>query len=376
MKLLRSFGAILAFIPCLAYAWSQDQVIVQGEPPLTRAMVDRARDFIEWVFEVPLTADQRKTIDEMIVEYWTEKREEDIQGTLQILEAANEIAALPADARASVRAQLQPLLVAELRKDDSAQSKWLMEIYDSAHKPLLPGNPPLTRQMSDAQAEMFAFMISEVTGEEFVPDKAYLDAWAQTLVKNYAKMNEAQRKEVAQAPIDWANLRYTWARVPEDQKAEARKLWAKQLESVIPASASQQALDKAVKRAEKALGGKSLEQVTQQDLNEAAQALEEAATVLAKEQGEESKKMSAQLKQTAAELRKAGAEKAAAASSGRGPGGATKGLQEAFARVQAEQASFSSMMNASMQMHYTRSNSINILGGNPMRYVNQFGTPY
>jgi hypothetical protein len=369
MKLIQCVLTILIFV---SFTVAQDKVLAKGEPPLTQAMVDRARDFLEWLFEAPLTAEQRTTVEVSIVSSWTNSKKEEIAGTLELIKSAEQIAQLPDEARASVRAQIQPEVVAGLRGESDPASKWMLSIYDAAHKPIAPGKPPLTRQMSDAQAEMFAFIIGEAAGQKVVTDKKFLNEWARSLVSTYAKMNEVQQKQIARAPIDWANLRFGWSRMNEQQRSESRKLWQIEFQTIIPESASQQKVNAALGRVEQILKGKTLDQVTAAQLNEVAKELDIAAKALGAEQSAESKKMIAQIKQTAAEFRNAAAAKNQPGATSKTSANVSKTMQQ----LQANQDSFRNMMNMSMQMNYSRVNSTNILGGNPYRYVNSFGNPY
>ena len=229
--------------------------------------------------------------------------------------------------------------------------------------------------MSDAQAEMFAFVLSEASGQRVNADKKFLDNWAATLAKQYAAMNVAQRKQITNAPIDWANLRFGWSKMTDAQRADARKNWKTELQAVVPQSAAQQKMNTAFARIEQIISGKSVDEVSAAELTLAAVELEKAAAALGAEPAAESKQIAAQIKQTAVALRNAAAEKSTSARTVTAASSSTNVAKE-FQRLQASQATFSNMMNMSMQTHYTRSNSINILGGNPYRYVNSFGNPY
>ena len=82
---------------------------------------------------------------------------------------------------------------------------WVLEIYYSAHTPIAQGNPPLTRQVADAYAEVNCFMISEVIGgEAFKPDKAFKDQLSSALIAEYRNFTPGATEGVLAAAADWA----------------------------------------------------------------------------------------------------------------------------------------------------------------------------
>ena len=86
MKIL---NCAVAVVLLGSISYSQGRVLVNGNPPLTQSMVDKGRDFIEWLFEAPLTAEQRRTVEASIIESWKTGDKEEIAGTLELLKSAD-----------------------------------------------------------------------------------------------------------------------------------------------------------------------------------------------------------------------------------------------------------------------------------------------
>jgi hypothetical protein len=99
------------------------------------------------------------------------------------------------------------------------------------------GTPPLTRQMTDAYAELLGFMIGQVTrGVAATPtpsDRAYV---ARTLAATYASRTAEERQQLRSIPSTWAKLRRTWPRLSQAQQATLRQQWAVQLGLSAPRS--------------------------------------------------------------------------------------------------------------------------------------------
>src|SRR5207244_668933 len=149
--------------------------------------------------------------------------------------------------REVVRRKLQPEILKQMRADkDNPDTKWLLEVYDATHKPIAPGDPPLTRQMSDAFAELACFMIGEVTAKKIDANQGFKEAWAAMMKQKYAGFNAEQQKTLGQIPELWATLRLAWEKAPEPEREKIRAQWKEQLKAFLPHSPEQIAAEKAM----------------------------------------------------------------------------------------------------------------------------------
>lgn len=93
-------------------------------------------------------------------------------------------------------------------------ARWALAVYESSHKIIAPGTPPLTRQGTDAYLETLFFMTGEVSGQQFIPDRKMKDDWAKKLAANYPKMSVGPKQQIAGMPLYASTMRMAW----EDHK--------------------------------------------------------------------------------------------------------------------------------------------------------------
>lgn len=356
-----------------------EEVLAKGRPNLTCQMVNQVREFLEWSFQAPLTREQRARIQSLMVADWKKGDKEAIEGTLEIVKLADQVAQLKPEERAVVRVKVQEELVKGLRaQKNDPDAQWLLSIYEKAHKPLAPGNPPLTRQMTDAQVEMFAFILSEALEQPVTPDATMKDDWAKQAAAQYAKLAPAQQKEIAGLPMQWAQLQFAWSRATPQERAEVRGAWKKALAGQLPPSNGFKTAERALKEIQKMLPpGKTIEALNPSQRKRAAALLEEAIAALKKDGGEQNLQTANQLSQIVSALRQPPAAASSGSSSRSSHAGSKKmSLSEIMWISQQSHQHFMNMMNMTMQQHYSNMNRINIGFGNPYRYVNSYGVPY
>ena len=120
-----------------------------------------------------------------------------------------------ADERDMIRTQVQPQLIKEFRRDKDPIAKWALAVSEKAQKPLVPGKPPLTRQVTDAYAELVAFLIDQsVPGAPFEVDGPFRDSVAKQLTSEWRRLKAPDRAELLKVPALWAAVRSTWPSVP------------------------------------------------------------------------------------------------------------------------------------------------------------------
>jgi hypothetical protein len=225
--LVAALTFFLLSVPSAALA-QKGGVLVPGSPPLTQEMADRFDRFLEWIFDVPFTREQHDSLQAELVAAWKKKDAEAIKGVGELLNLQEQLGKASDAERQAARGGLQAGLVEELRKDPKdPMNASLLAAYDAAHQPLAPGNPPLTRQMTDAFAEMMWFTLAEVMGEKEAPtpDKNFKDAWAAKITEKYASLEPAQQRSLADMPTAWAGLRLTWPKLTAAEKAKLRSQW-------------------------------------------------------------------------------------------------------------------------------------------------------
>lgn len=228
----------LAVVATAGWAFAQSPVLVQGQPPLTEETVGRFTEFFEWAFDVQLTAEQRQVLRKYTIDAWTQKKKSDMDDVVQVVQQQVELAKLDAQQRGFVRVKVEPELLAQMRSQpNEPMAKWALAVYESSHKAIAAGTPPLTRQSTDAFLEALFFMAGEVAGQQAVPDQNLKDDWAKSLAANYPKMTNELKQQIAGMPLFAAAMRVTWPTLSNDEKAQYRAQWAEQLKALLPAPA-------------------------------------------------------------------------------------------------------------------------------------------
>jgi hypothetical protein len=211
------------------------RILVAGDPennipPLTEAMVEKIAGYVTFCFDFPLTAADRDRFRSVLMGEWQRRDPKAIAGNLEMLKAADYLARLSPLEREVFRQKALPEGVADARKraKEDPDMRWLVSRYDETHRPLAMGQPPLTRQATDAFAELACFMAGEARGQKLIPTSEFKDSIAAFLVKQWASLSAEGRKELAAMPFTLAQLRYAWPDAPAAQKEQLRAQWRKQ----------------------------------------------------------------------------------------------------------------------------------------------------
>ena len=109
--------------------------------------------------------------------------------------------------------------------------------------PLAPGNPPLTREVSDVVAEFLAFMITEATGKPLVADQQFKDSWAQMIAAKYATRSAVEQERLSHIPTQWATVRLDWAQKKEEEREKFREQYREVLKQATTASTTPEQVD-------------------------------------------------------------------------------------------------------------------------------------
>ena len=206
---------------------SDSLVLAPGTPPLTQATVDQVADFLEWLLEVPFTDEQRRMIARNMIESWTKNDREEINGIEEVVKLRAQLSEMTRQQKELARQAAQPELIKQARGETDPVAKMIVEVYDAAHQPIAQGDPPLTRQATDAMLETLFFMASQVHGgAEVTPTPEMKEQWAKALAGSYDQADEAARREIAEMPMRWAAMRMAWPGLSEQDKATTRAQWA------------------------------------------------------------------------------------------------------------------------------------------------------
>lgn len=219
-----------------------------GHPPLTLRTAQHVGDFLEWLLEVPFTEAQRETLQQYLIQSWQQGDAEGIEGVRTVLDFRKKLEELTADqktyAREAARAEALKLWRVEAQQGD-VMAKMMVEMYDGARAALVPGGPgepPLTRQSTDASLEILYFMASKAVdpstrGFVLYPPQEQKDQWAKELASNYAALPAGQKQEIAEMASTWAGLRMLWPELSGEQRAALAAGWAQTppVQALVPA---------------------------------------------------------------------------------------------------------------------------------------------
>ncbi|RPJ54219.1 MAG: hypothetical protein EHM23_29415 [Acidobacteria bacterium] len=219
----------------VAAASRPDKFPIPGNPPLTAEMVEKGVRLFEWLLDARLTEEQYKQFQDSLVRSWKTANSAEMSGTLGVLQFHAELGRKTELERNAMREALLDSYLALMRETPTdVLSAWVLEIYYSSHTPIAQGNPPLTRQVADAYAEVNCFMISEVLGgEAFRADKAFKDQLATALVAEYSNFSPEQQKGYSRLPLAWASIRMTWSGLGESERATYRQQWSPGVQAML-----------------------------------------------------------------------------------------------------------------------------------------------
>ena len=204
--------------------------IVAGNPPLTESVAARIIAFHGWLFEIPLTPSLKDRLRTMLLEDW--KKPKDVESDMALLKWETGLAHQTSAERDYVRSLAQPDLIKKMRADvNNSDAKMLVAAYDAERRPIAAGNPPLTRQASDAWAELFCFVHNQSGGTLMEATPAVKDDFARALSKSWALYSPEQQKNLSEMPQKWPSLRLLWMK---GEDADRQKILAAWLPAVNP----------------------------------------------------------------------------------------------------------------------------------------------
>jgi len=198
-------------------------------------MVETATNFFQWLLDASLTVEQREQFRDSIAESWLNRRQDEIEATVNVIQFADQLDRKTAQEREVYRQVLQAKFLAQMRaQPGSMMARWVLTIYDSAHKAIAPGNPPLTQQVVDAYAEAVNFMLREGLGRTFyAADRSFKDALTKNLVARYPQLSAEEQAALARVPLAWALLQAKWPTIPANEQDKLRVQWRSSLQPML-----------------------------------------------------------------------------------------------------------------------------------------------
>lgn len=208
---------------------------IAGSPPLTLEMVDTATNFFQWLLDASLTAEQRQQFRDSIRESWLARKQDEVEATVNVIRFADQLDRKSAQEREVYRQALQAKFLSQMRaQPGTTMARWVLTIYDSAHKAIASGNPPLTQQVVDAYAEAVNFMLREALGKMFyAADRSFKDALTKNLIARYPQLSPEEQAAMARIPLAWALLQAKWPTIPANQQDKLRAQWRTSLQPIL-----------------------------------------------------------------------------------------------------------------------------------------------
>ena len=246
------------------------QPIAAGNPPLTESMVSHYSYFIAWMLEIPLTPAIKDSLRAGMLDDW--KKPKEIETDMKTLNSQMEMAR---DENGEIqrlyeRSVIQLDMVRKLRADKSdPEARLLVLAYDMWHPVIVAGNPPLTRQASDAWTELFCFIRNQSGAPHMDATPAVKDDLARTLTENWAKFPPEQQKALSEMSQKWALVHFAWVRNKGDERQMIMAAWQPVVNPGAPGDPQQVAASEAIARSY-AFAKRDAKTVSDQELLQAA----------------------------------------------------------------------------------------------------------
>lgn len=155
-----SFG-----IGAIAQQKNEDEVLAQGNPPLTSSLVDRTVEFFEYVFDTKFTKSQRTVFTLKVFNIWQSKDQKEIDQFVQAQKVWDQISSMSETQRIEARPQIQSALLKFLANEPPGSfGHYLLSIHTDSH-PANAGQRPTNPQPIDARPNVSTRVPAELVGE-------------------------------------------------------------------------------------------------------------------------------------------------------------------------------------------------------------------
>src|ERR1700758_1514274 len=106
-------------------------------------MVNRGIHLFEWLLDAQMTLEQRAQFPDSLVDSWKANRRDDIDATVNVLNFQDQLNRKTPEERRLLREVLREKYLDLMRQTpNDVLSRWVLNIYDSAHRPIAESNPP------------------------------------------------------------------------------------------------------------------------------------------------------------------------------------------------------------------------------------------
>jgi hypothetical protein len=126
----------------------EDEVLAQGNPPLTLGRVDKLAEFFEWALDSKFTKSQRTLFTARLVEIWEKRDQSSIDGFMNMRKHYDGLVNTTPEQRAAAQRRVQSLLLDAFVGDSADRlAELLLEVYKASHpgvviaKKQVPVNP-------------------------------------------------------------------------------------------------------------------------------------------------------------------------------------------------------------------------------------------
>jgi hypothetical protein len=243
MRAFRPFVTLAALLLSGVNIAAGAEVLVPGDPPLTRSRLDGMVQSLEWSLGLALRPSQREECSQLLLARWKAAGPDVRQALVHRAEQWEELAGSKSR-RDQAHAQARADTLTELRKQDDPASRMLLRAHEAAQQVLVPGNPkggprndrrlePLTQGMVDAYAvlaeSVLDFSLTEQQGREYQKlliaewQKAQNDYWGSPwqarVIKDLAWWSDVRCRGGAERGPALASYRTAW--LPELRRSSS-----------------------------------------------------------------------------------------------------------------------------------------------------------
>lgn len=129
----------------------ENEVLAQGNPPLTLGLSDKFVEFFEWSLDSKFTKSQRTLFTMGLLQVWEKRDQSTIDAFLKMRKHYDDLAKVKKEARDEEQRRMQGVLLDAFAGDSSdSLAKLLLSVYTSSHpeaaanlkRPQSPGNRP------------------------------------------------------------------------------------------------------------------------------------------------------------------------------------------------------------------------------------------
>jgi len=204
--------AVLLVLGALNPVWSQAQVLVPGNPPLTQDVLDLYQLGMEWILDIQLTEQERGKWQAMILEDWKMKnpaqKRQSIASWKRDFAWLGKLDQMTDAQRAQFRQKTQGPSLSALRSSKSLDDQFLLRVYEKRNT-LVAGDPPLLKHhmeewllilewvldmsLTNQQRQEIQTLILKEWKNFDRSELAAMIKWIETSWAALAKMNPASR---------------------------------------------------------------------------------------------------------------------------------------------------------------------------------------